>query len=182
MLGRVAEWDPPFLCSTGWRPSLGPFVDGTVCAVACRAKKFKIVRAAGAGPFGNLSGPDARSRHAWRGELSSWWLPTLPCLEPCRTHIVIDVVCFCTSQSESQTTDPGKFPGAWIVACSPLGVPGGDVLDLNWSVVRDEICTGRGGLDQPMGRPPRLPWSQYHGAVADPTAPHLRYGRRAADL
>ena len=111
MLGVCAELDPPFLSSTGWRLSLGSGVDGTVCAFARGAKNCKIARAAGAGPFCGPPGLDART---WlvdlcgqerRGELSTWWLPRLLCVEPCSTHVV-EVVCSCTVQSDSQTTGP----------------------------------------------------------------------------
>ena len=122
MLGVCAELDPPFLCSTGWRLSLGSGVDGTVCAFARGAKNCKIARAAGAGPFCGPPGLDART---WlvdlcgqerRGELSTWWLPGLLCVEPCSTHVV-EVVCSCTVQSDSQTTGPGNFSNAWNLAC-----------------------------------------------------------------
>ena len=80
----------PFSCSTGWRPSLGPVVDGTVCAFACRAKMCKIARAAFAGlcvtcqdqPHGAAWG--SPRRHGWRGKLSPWWLPAPSCRELCR--------------------------------------------------------------------------------------------------
>ena len=55
----------------------------------------------------------------------------------------------------------------------------------HWQI-RGAAITGRGGLDQRKGKPPRLPWSQYHSAVVTPTDPHLRYSCRrawrAADL
>jgi hypothetical protein len=55
----VPSWIPPFLCSTGWRLSLGSGVDGTVCAFAEGAKNCKncSCRGAGAGPFRGPPGP-----------------------------------------------------------------------------------------------------------------------------
>ena len=74
---------------------------------------------------------------------------------------------------------------------SPFGevAPCGQAAMTAWPTTgrfEEQPTQDGGGLDQPMGKPPRLPWSHYHGAVANPTDPHVRYScrraRRAADL